>query len=372
VAANADPAIPLMDGSPTRRINNGREGARTVVAVAPLRIDLTGGFTDIPPFSCSMDSLHINAAFDLTVTVRCRTRRDRQVRVGFAREGNPTLSGISEGRRRFLEAVRAGVAEFSSDRGLDLSISSEAPAGSGLGSSGAILVAAINGCATLAGIPLTASSVAKKAIVAAAAAGIVGGQQDEFAAAHGSLRAYLFDRGGTTQIREFASIDACRYLEENLLVVQMGAGGRRTDVVADVVREVRSADKETIRALLHLQELAHDLWDVINRARFEELPRRLKRIRDAQCALHPRMCCPIAASTMEAVRHEIPEVEYKILGGGGAGACVLLHVPMRCRATAVSLLKNRAKRVLPIKINPYGVLTEFAGGGESEVGDRPR
>jgi galactokinase/mevalonate kinase-like predicted kinase len=200
----------------------------------------------------------------------------------------------------------------------------------------------------------------------------VGGQQDEFAAAHGSLRAYLFDRGGPTQVQEVASIEARRYLEDSLLVVQMGAGGRRTDVVADVVSAVRSADRETIGALLHLQELAHDLWDVINRARFEEIPRRLKRIRDAQCALHPRMCCPTAAGVMEAVRGEIPELEYKILGGGGAGSCVLLHVPSRCRAAAVALLRRRAKRVLTIKIQPYGVLTEFARSGTNLVADRAR
>jgi D-glycero-alpha-D-manno-heptose-7-phosphate kinase len=365
VAANAHPAICLADGMPPRQASSDR----VVIAVAPLRVDLTGGFTDIPPFSSSVDSLHINAAFDLTVSVRCQTRRDGRVRVGFSWDGKQASTEFSEGRRRFLEAVRAGVAEFAGAQGLDLSITSEAPAGSGLGSSGAILVAAISGCAKLAGVPLTAPSTAKKAIDAAATVGIVGGQQDEFAAAHGSLRAYLFERGGPARIQDLAMADACKYLEDNFLVVQMGAEGRRTDVVAEVVKAVRSADQETIGVLLRLQELAHNLWEVMNQGRFEELPGWLGRIREAQCALHPGMCCPIAADAMEAIRHAIAGSEYKILGGGGAGSCVLLHVPVRRRAAAISLLGNRATRVFALKIKPFGVLAEFAHMGENAVSD---
>src|SRR5262245_48863183 len=158
MAADANAAVNLAEGSLGRRTPR----HRAVVATAPLRIDLTGGFTDVPPFSESIDSVHINAAVDLMVSVRCQRRRDGRVRVGFTWDGKHTSTEISEGRRRFLEAVRAGVAQFAGEPGLELSISSDAPAGSGLGSSGAILVAAIGGCAKLAGVSLPASSIAEK------------------------------------------------------------------------------------------------------------------------------------------------------------------------------------------------------------------
>lgn len=353
MAADANAAVSVAEGSLGRRMSN----HRAVVAVAPLRVDLTGGFTDVPPFSASVDSLHINSAFDLTVSVRCQRRRDGRVRVGFTWDGKQASTEISEGRRRFLEAVRTGVAEFVGERGLELSISSDAPAGSGLGSSGAILVAAIGGCARLAGVSLSPSFIAEKAIQAAAAVGIVGGRQDEFAAAHGSLRAYVFDRDGGARIQDLALMeDACRYLEDNLLVVQVGARGRRTDIVAEVVQAVQRADQGTIGALLRLQELAHELWEVMNQARFEALPRYLKKIREAQSALHPGMCCPVAAKALEVVCREVPGAEYKILGGGGAGSCVLVHAPARYRAAAVALLGRRATKVLGIKVQAWGVV----------------
>lgn len=365
MARHTNIAICVADDVSTPCGSNSFEEERVVVAVAPLRVDLTGGFTDIPPFSSYVDSLHINAAFGLAVTVRCQKRHDTVVRVSFSRDRNPASTAMPEGRRRFLEAVRAGVTEFAGDYGLDVTLSSEAPAGSGLGSSGAILVAAITGCAKLTGVSLTEAAGAQKAITAAAVAGIVGGQQDEFAAAHGSLRAYVFNRSDPVEIRDFALTELHRHLEDSLLVAQMGAGGRRTDVVADVVRAVRSSDRETIRALGRLQELAQDLWEVMSGARVAALPRRLQQIREAQCALHPRMCCPVVASAIEAVREEIPEVEYKILGGGGVGSCVLLHVPAQLKATALALLRGRARKVWAVRIRPTGVCAEFTRPGGS-------
>jgi D-glycero-alpha-D-manno-heptose-7-phosphate kinase len=354
MVADASAAIYLDDAS-APQIAVDPKDASTVLATAPLRVDLTGGFTDVAPFSSMVDSLHINAAFDLSVKVVCKVRHDRRFQAGFGRDGGKAAT--SDGRHRFLEAVRAGTAEFTQEHGLNLTINSEAPAGSGLGSSGSILVAAIAGCASLAGVSLTPTALARRAIDAASAAGIVGGQQDEFAAAHGSLRSYSFDRDGSAAVRSVESPQTLRYLEESLLMVQMAANGRKADIVADVVRAVRSSDQETIRTLHHLQELAHKLWAVLRDERFDLFPDCLRQIRETQCALHPRLCCPTAAAALETAREQIPELEYKILGGGGAGSCMLVHVPTASRAMAAALLRKRAQRVWDLKIQPDGVRT---------------
>jgi D-glycero-alpha-D-manno-heptose-7-phosphate kinase len=354
----------LAVGVPTHRVSEIEDEQQEVVASAPLRVDLTGGFTDVPPFSSFVDSLHINAAVDLTVSVRCRPTSGKQVRVGFSGEGHRSTRGISDGRRRFSQAIQAGVAPFAGDGGLDLSIHSGAPPGSGLGSSGSILVAAIAGCARVAGVSLTPEAMAVKAIVAAAAAGIVGGRQDEFAAAHGALRAYQFESGGGVKIDDGASTEVCRYLEDSLLVVQSGVGGRKTDIVAEVVRAVRVSERETLGVLVHLQDLALELREILSRAEFDELSSCLRRIRETQCALHPRLCCPRTAALMEQLRDEVGgAMEYKFLGGGGVGCCVLLYVPPADRAAAVSILSKRVTKVWPVKIRPQGAVAEWAQVG---------
>jgi D-glycero-alpha-D-manno-heptose-7-phosphate kinase len=333
-------------------------GPPEVIAVAPLRVDLTGGFTDIPPFSASIDSLHINAAFNHTVTVRCRMREDGGVHVSFSPDGNSASAGVPEGRPRFVRAVRAAVTEFADERGMDLQMRSAATPGSGLGSSGALLVAAIDACAKLTGTVVEASAAAQKAIRAATMAGIVGGCQDEFAAAHGSLRTYLFARGGTPRIVDLASNAVCQHLEESLLVVQMSVDGRKSDIVAEVVHAVRSGHRGTLGTLHRLQELAHQLFDALSGANVEAFPELMGQIRVAQCALHPEICCPATAQVLASVRQEIPQLEYKFLGGGGIGSCTLVYIPTNRMPLALSLLGHFARKVLSIKIRHSGVTTE--------------
>lgn len=358
MAQNADYSLHLTDREPNKTEGKSA-GMQEVIAVAPLRIDLTGGFTDIPPFCSSVESLHINAASSLTVKVRCRNQMDGQIRIHFVGEEYDQPPQISEGRRRFVHAVRLAVAEFASGYGLELSVTSDAPAGSGLGSSGAILVAAVAGCAKLAGAEMTPTAAAEKAIEAASAAGILGGRQDEFAAANGSLRAYLFSPNGASRIFDIDSPRARKELENNLIIVQTSPVGRRVDIVAEVAQAVRDGDRRTVKALHLLQNLAHELFSALTQADFERLPKLLMRIREAQFALHGGVRCPIAAAAMDAVREQIPELEYKVLGGGGTGSCVLAHIPAPRKIIASALIRRYAKRVFPVRVRTSGVTAKM-------------
>jgi len=368
VEQNAHISQPVAAVTPLERPRRRSETPREVVAVAPLRVDLTGGFTDIPPFSMLIESVHINAAIDRSVTVRCRARPDRQIDIRFAGEAGD-LSMQAAGRRRFAAAVQAGVAEFAARQGFDLSIESDAPAGSGLGSSGAILVAAISGCAKLAGVEIESQSIAERAICAARAIGIIGGRQDEFAAAYGSLRAYLFHPNGTARTLDLTSSDACRHLEEALFVVQMTAAGRSSDIVADVVANVRAGRRDTIETLHRLQALSEDLLKLFQAGQINELARNMRCIREAQEALHQQLCCPLAAAAMNAIRRDLGELEYKALGGGGSGACLLVHVPSERKSRALSLLRRHAVRVFEVKVRARGAFAEFETRGADTCAD---
>jgi galactokinase/mevalonate kinase-like predicted kinase len=153
-------------------------------------------------------------------------------------------------------------------------------------------------------------------------------------------------------------VAAARELEQSLLVVQLEAGGRKADVVGEVVTAVRMRDRSTLGALWRLQDLAHELFEAIDRASLDRLPRCMRSIREAQAALHAAVCCPVTAAALEAVRRKLPELEYKILGGGGAGSCVLIHIPPGDRLRAIELLEKYATRVLPVRIQSHGVRAE--------------
>lgn len=359
MARNAHHEPYIAGWTPAGSVQSREAAQPEAVAVAPLRVDLTGGFTDIPPFSASIDSLHINAAVNHTVTVKCRMREDGEIRVRFSADGNAASVGVPAGRPRFERAVRSAVTGFAGERGLDLQMRSAAPPGSGLGSSGALLVAAINACARLTSTVVEPASAAQKAIRAATLAGIPGGCQDEFAAAHGSLRAYSFPRKGTPRIADFAPNAVRQHLEDTLLVVQMSGDGRKSDIVAEVVHAVRNGHRGTLATLHRLQQIAHEMFDALSGANMDVFPGLMGQIRVAQCALHPDICCPATAQVLASVRQEIPQLEYKFLGGGGIGSCTLAYVPANRRPLALSLLRPFAKKVFPIEIQHTGVTTTF-------------
>jgi D-glycero-alpha-D-manno-heptose-7-phosphate kinase len=359
VASSAD-VISCPAGGEASRSERSEKPSDEAVATAPLRIDLTGGFTDIPPFSQSVEALHINAAFDLAVKVVCRKRADRRIEVNFEHDSASPATSMGTGRRRFLDAMRKAVGIFADDCGLELTISSDAPAGSGLGSSGAILVAAVGGCATITGRAVSRTWIAERAIHAARAAGILGGRQDEFAAAHGSLRAYIFRPTGRAEILPLATQQICRELHERFLVVQMETSGRRIDVVAEVVAAVRAGRSDTLEALHRLKDLARVLLEHIRTARFEAIAPLLQQIREAQNAVHEDICCPTAAATMSQVCRDIPGLQYKILGGGGAGSCLLVHVSPEYKNAAEFLIRRHATKVFHPRVQSVGVTTEFA------------
>jgi D-glycero-alpha-D-manno-heptose-7-phosphate kinase len=325
-------------------------GTDEVVAVAPLRIDLTGGFTDVLPFSRTIDSLHVNATIGLSATVSCRVIPEGQLRIEF-----PDESRASEGRWRFINAISLAVKDFASNRGMHLKVRSEAPAGSGLGSSGAILVAAICACAKQADVELTRYTVAERAVSAAAAADILGGKQDEFAAAYGSCRGYLFQRDSSASVLQSASEEMCRHLEQHLLIVQFSPGGRSADIVTEVSRAARNGERATLEALSNLQDLASQLYESICTTDPVGLRRVFCLIREAQQRLNPRICSPNTARALTVLRSAIPGLEYKFLGGGGNGACVLLYVPTDQRHAALGLIPPQATKVFPVKIDHRGV-----------------
>ena len=85
------------------------------------------------------------------------------------------------------------------DPGMDVEIRSDAPAGSGLGGSSAMVTAVVAALAMLGGSRASAAQVAELAYrIEREDLGIGGGWQDQFAAAFGGFNLLEFSRTGVT------------------------------------------------------------------------------------------------------------------------------------------------------------------------------
>src|SRR4051812_3137336 len=115
----------------------------TFTAAAPVRLDLAGGWTDVPPFSAQEGGLVVTAAVQLyaRAEVRMGGRGFRLVSEDLHDELQVSDSTglVRDGR---LDLLKAGLRMLPVG-GCTLTSRSEAPAGSGLGSSGALDVALV-------------------------------------------------------------------------------------------------------------------------------------------------------------------------------------------------------------------------------------
>ncbi len=163
-------------------------------AEAPLRLDLAGGWTDVPPFSQREGGVVVNAAIGLYARVALRLGGEL-IRL-VAEDLNQTVemvdSGglVADGR---LPLHKAGLRMFPVSFPCTLATRCDAPAGSGLGSSGALDVALVAALSAARLERPDRREIAQHAWqLEAVEAALPGGKQDQFAAALGGVQRLTF------------------------------------------------------------------------------------------------------------------------------------------------------------------------------------
>src|SRR5919197_4482317 len=159
-------------------------------ARAPLRISFAGGGTDVPPFPQQEGGLVLNATIDRYAYGMLRPRRDRQICIESADFGL-NLSYHADDRPIFdgkLDLVKAAIRKLgdSSAPGFDLFLHTNAPPGSGLGSSSTVMVTLIGLLKEFHGLPMTDYEIAQTSHqIERVDLGLLGGMQDQYAATFG-------------------------------------------------------------------------------------------------------------------------------------------------------------------------------------------
>jgi D-glycero-alpha-D-manno-heptose-7-phosphate kinase len=131
-------------------------------ASAPLRISFVGGGTDFPHYFERHGGAVLSATIDHAAHVRVQPRTDRQVRirsldlghlVEYHLERGPVYDGV-------MDLPKAAIERLSVPTGVDVDIASDAPPGSGLGGSSALVTACVGALAMLLDRTMTPREVA--------------------------------------------------------------------------------------------------------------------------------------------------------------------------------------------------------------------
>ena len=237
---------------------------RTVKSKAPLRLGLAGGGTDVAPYSDLYGGAILNATISM-YTNSCVEELDGSSVVFESFDKNlrvvcdsNDLSRASQTMPLHWAVYREMMERFNDGIAIPLRLStwSDAPAGSGLGASSALVVAMIGAFREYLRLPLGEYEVAHLAFdIERIKLGMAGGKQDQYAATFGGFNFMEFSAGDKVIVNPLrVRPEIANELEYNMLLYNTGKSRISSDIIAQQVESVNHNRAKSIEAMHRLKE----------------------------------------------------------------------------------------------------------------------
>ncbi|NNG17882.1 MAG: hypothetical protein HKM89_15510 [Gemmatimonadales bacterium] len=323
---------------------------------APVRLDFAGGWTDVPPFSESEGGAVVNAGIRLFanaemvpgghgVTLVSRDLND-EIRVA-------TLDEFPLPGR--LDLLQAALRVVPVEPPFRLETASDAPPGSGLGSSGAIDVALVAVLTRARGDDQSPRQLAELAWKAEAGeAGIAGGKQDQFASALGGVHLLEFQDPEVTAKRLELDSEFAAALARQTVLCYTGHSRVSGATITRVMTAYRQQNMTVTGALREMKDLAFAMAEALTDADLERVGRLLSRNWVCQQALDPDMQTE-PMQRLEAAMESAGVLGGKAAGAGAGGSMFFVTpgdpAPVRAAAESLGMI------VLPVEWASEGVHT---------------
>ena len=261
-----------------------------VRARAPLRLSFCGGGTDVSPYPEEHGGMVLSATINQYAYASLRPRRDSKLTLAsldydvVARYDHPRRVKF-DGQ---LDLIKAAVRAMKVKRGADLWVHSDAPPGSGLGSSSTMVVALLGVLREWLGRSLESYALAELAYrIERVDMKLAGGRQDQYAASFGGFNFIEFfgDQTVVTPLR--IRRDVLHELEYRLLLCYMGQTRQSARIIDRQTASYRRGKRPVVQALHRLKaetlemkkalllgdvdgigELLHQAWE--NKKRLDE------------------------------------------------------------------------------------------------------
>lgn len=332
----------------------------SVRARAPLRVSFAGGGTDVPPFPADEGGAVLSATISRYAFASLHAREDREIRVDSLDFATGIKFGIDEpvAFDGDLDLAKAAIRRLvrNTSGGFDISLHSNAPPGSGLGSSSAMVVALIGMLQAHYGVPLTPYEIANLAyLVEREDLGIAGGLQDQYAAAFGGFNYIEFEADHVVVNPLRIEDDTIRELEYGLILAYTGRTRRSDGIIADQVERYESGAQDSLSALRAQRDLAKAMKNSLLRHKLGEFGGLLDEAWNQKQLLSPRISTPFIEETYDDAR-KAGALGGKVTGAGGGGYMIFFCADGKTHNVAEALVK-KGLMVTDFSFSRQGVVT---------------
>ncbi len=331
-----------------------------VRAKAPLRLSFAGGGTDVVPFPALEGGAVLSATISRFAYASLRPRSDRQISVQSLDYGLAVQFGIDEpiifdGNLDLPKAAVRRMIDHDAG-GFDLFLRSDAPPGSGLGASSAMVVALVGLLQEHYRSTLTDFEVAGLAhALERVDLGIAGGLQDHYSATFGGFNYMEFHADHVVVNPLRVSAETLNELEHNMLLVYTGRTRMSDQIIVDQTDRLESGHPESLDALLAQKQLARTMKEALLRRQHRYFGELLDEAWKQKQRLSPRITTPYIDEAYDVAR-ESGAIGGKVTGAGGGGYMVFYCEFDRRHRVAESLIKL-GLTVTEFSFEPTGLTT---------------
>ena len=291
-------------------------------AKAPLRISFAGGGTDVPPFPEREGGLVLNATINRYAYGTLRPREDDSIQIRSLDYGLSTEFGLDEapifdGKLDLAKAAVRGITGL--ETGFDLLLHSNAPPGSGLGSSSAMMVALIGVLTAFRSKPVTDYELAELAhAIEREDLGIKGGRQDQYAATFCGFN-FIELYGDHVIVNPLrVAPEIVLELEHNLLLCYTGTTRQSDHIIDDQITRFSDQEAETVSGLHAQKELAVEMKNALLQHRLADFGELLHTAWEAKKRMSPRITNERIDELYVEAR-KAGAIGGKVTGAGGGG-----------------------------------------------------
>jgi D-glycero-alpha-D-manno-heptose-7-phosphate kinase len=254
-----------------------------------------------------------------------------------------------------LDLAKAAIDRMGLDGGIDVDIESEAPPGSGLGGSSALVTAVVAGLACLDERSMSCDELAALSYtIEREDLGIAGGWQDQYSAAYGGLNLIEFRAEATTVTPAQLGADALEEVRKHLLLCYTGKVRRNVGLIDRQIEMFQAGREDTLLGMKQLREMAYAMRDAIEAVDMRRLGAMLREAFEAKKRMNPHIAEETPIEAMLAAASSAGATGGKICGAGGGGY-LLIATPPEARAAVRSALESMGGQFAPFEVDPQGV-----------------
>jgi len=346
----------------------------SIRARAPLRLGLAGGGTDVSPYCDMFGGAVLNATIDRYAHCTIEPRDDGRVifealDLGVREEiqAQATISS-TEPLQLHKSVYNRIVGEYNGGTPLSLTLTtwSDAPPGSGLGSSSTLVVAMVAAFAEWLHLPMGEYDIAHCAyIVERVDLSLAGGKQDQYAAAFGGVNLIEFYAGDRVVVNPLRVKDwILGELEESLVLYFTGVSRESARIIDEQIRNTIGCLEDSVESMHKMKADVARMKEAVLLGNIRQFAEILGHSWNAK----KRMAKGISNDHIEKINScalEAGAISGKVSGAGGGGYMMFV-VPPRKRHALMEGLNQKGGSVMDFHFTKEGVTSWRTGNGSLE------